>query len=46
MSEKNENFRNGYKEPENKRYEEPGKENLKQLYIRSLKRMYDFGLYV
>ena len=42
MSEKNENFRNGYKEPENKRYEEPGKENLKQLYIRSLKRMYDW----
>lgn len=44
MSEKNEKFRKGYKEPgkENKGYEEPGKENLKQLYIRSLKRLYDW----
>lgn len=44
MSEKNEKFRKGYKEPGkgNKGYEEPGKENLKQLYIRSLKRMYDW----
>lgn len=44
MSEKNEKFRKGYKEPgkENKGYEEPGKENLKELYIRSLKRLYDW----
>lgn len=44
MSEKNEKFRKGYKEPgkENKGYEEPGKENLKELYVRSLKRLYDW----
>lgn len=54
MSEKNEKFRKGYKEPgkgnkgyeepgkENKGYEEPGKENLKELYIRSLERLYDW----
>jgi len=50
MSEKNEKFRKGYKEPgkgnkgyeepgkENKGYEEPGKENLKEL----LERLYDW----